>query len=95
MVRQISGYSEESKVAARQPLEEDTGNPLGERFNPFTLFLPGWKLAIHAGLSGCYPHPGRWLKRKASQRLVVVINLSSNSGLIEAPTENVSKENLH
>lgn len=94
MVRQSSSYSEESPFTAKKPPAEDAGNPSGERFNPFTFFPPGWKLAIHAGLSGCYPHARRWLKQKASQRLVVVINLSFNSGLIEAPTANVSKENL-
>jgi hypothetical protein len=61
MVRQKSSYSDESKFSTNNPPEEDCGNPSGGRFNPFTLFLPGWKLAIHAGLSGCHPHAGRWL----------------------------------
>ena len=33
-------------------------------------FTPEWKLAIHAGLLGGCLHAGRWLKQRASQRLV-------------------------
>jgi len=94
MVREESSYSEELEVAARQTPEEDSGIPPGERFHHFTFFLQSWKLVIHAGPSGCYPHAGRRLKQKSSQRLVVVIDLSLNSGLIEAPTASSSKENL-
>jgi hypothetical protein len=49
VVRQKSSYSEESKFTAKKPPEEDSGNPSGEHLNPFTLFLPNWNLAIHAG----------------------------------------------
>jgi hypothetical protein len=37
--------------------------------------------------------PSRWLKRKASQRLVVLINLNLNSDLLVALTANMNKEN--
>jgi hypothetical protein len=63
VVRQKSSYSEEVKRAAKTPSKADSGSPSGERFNPFTLFMPRWKLATHAGLSGCYPHASRWLEQ--------------------------------
>jgi hypothetical protein len=36
------------KFTARKPPVEDSGSQSGERSKPFTLFTPGWKLAIHA-----------------------------------------------
>jgi hypothetical protein len=45
MVRQKSSHSEESKCIAKKPPEEDTGNPLGERFNPspFSCQAGSWQ----------------------------------------------------
>jgi len=37
-------------------------------------FTPEWKLAIHAGLLGGCLHAGRWLKQRASQRLVEALS---------------------
>jgi hypothetical protein len=36
------------KFTARKPPGEDAGNRSGKSSKPFTLFTPGWKLAIHA-----------------------------------------------
>jgi hypothetical protein len=49
---------------AKKPPEADAGHQSGERFKPFTLPMPHWKLAVHARLLGRSPRAGRWLKHK-------------------------------
>jgi hypothetical protein len=42
-------YSKGLKFPATKPPEADVGHQSGGRFKPFTLPMPHWKLAIHAG----------------------------------------------
>jgi hypothetical protein len=59
-------FPQRSQFTARRVPEADAGNQAGERSRPSTPPTPHWKLAVHADLSGCFPHAGRWLKKTES-----------------------------